>query len=344
MRPVCKECFSDKELSSYITSQNKLNNCSFCQNKNIATINIDELLDFFNELFGCFCVNDTHERSGSNSLITLLVGEWSFFSKRDSGSKILNYVIGKTGSIFQSADTKVYYSEDIIANVKYWDTLKDILKWQRRYFHDLNKLEELGWDGFFVGQSMINQTDVLYRARVHHEMKVGPYPTEEMFCPPKDKSSPGRANPIGIPYLYLSDSETTVLHEVRSLYRDEVTVGRFKLATAQQAPILIADFTETPSLYTEYSDKSISAKITSTLLKRIISEDLSEPLRRFNSELDYIPTQFICEYINIIGANGIKFRSSLHNEGNNYVIFDQSLMECIDTKKITVTQVSLHHI
>ncbi|WP_228402509.1 RES domain-containing protein [Chryseobacterium sp. RU33C] len=65
-------------------------------------------------------------------------------------------------------------------------------------------------------------------------------------------------------------------------------------------------------------------------------------MRRYDSELDYIPTQFICEFIKIFtGVQGIKFRSSVHITGNNLVIFNQELMECISVKKVKINQLNI---
>ena len=88
--------------------------------------------------------------------------------------------------------------------------------------------------------------------------------------------------------------------------------------------------------------KSIK-RIKSTLLKQLISKDLSKPMRRYDSELDYIPTQFICEFIRVfIDVDGIKFKSSLHKFGNNLVIFDQHIMGCTDVKRVQVSAVDIH--
>lgn len=338
---VCKNCFSDDELKGFILSQNRIGKCDFCQSDNIEIINIEELLDFFKELFGCFqVVSRTESKASSNSIYSLLVGEWSLLANNGSGKAILNRMISKTGSVLSSSETFVDYSDEINSNVEHWHILKNSLKCERRYIPDIDRLEELGWDGFFQSQSQIDTSSVFYRARVHEELMAIPIDKASMYCPPSNRASAGRANPIGIPYLYLSDNEVTVLHEVRALYHDEVTIGSFKLRS-EYSSILIADFTEPQSLYT---DKDVSKKIKSTLLKKIVSKDLSEPIRRFDSGLDYIPTQFICEYIKVITAvRGIKFRSSLHNSGMNFVIFDQNLMECTQTKKVTITQVEFKY-
>ena len=81
--------------------------------------------------------------------------------------------------------------------------------------------------------------------------------------------------------------------------------------------IIISDFTESETIF---HPSRVAERIKSTLLKQKISVDLSKPMRRYDSELDYIPTQFICEFIKIYtGVQGIKFRSSLHTLGNNIV-------------------------
>src|SRR5690606_2903130 len=116
-----------------------------------------------------------------------------------------------------SADEPVDFNADILDNVNHWDTLKHQLIWERRYLTDVNYLtEELGWDGFFSSQIPLTKDTKLYRARLHHKSNEPAYAVDKMFCPPKDDSTAGRANPSGIPYLYLSDNEETVLYEIRA--------------------------------------------------------------------------------------------------------------------------------
>src|SRR5690606_5970102 len=146
-------------------------------------------------------------------------------------------------------------------------------------------------------------------------------------------------NPSGIPYLYLSDNEETVLYEIRASYLDEISIGTFSLKDNLHQVVYISDFTETPTIF---HPSRVNERIKSTLLKQKISIDLSRPMRRYDSELDYIPTQFICEFIRVYtGVRGIKFRSSLHILGNNIVLFDQDLVECENVKKVKVKKVEI---
>ncbi len=239
-----------------------------------------------------------------------------------------------------NSDTPVDFNDEILENIHYWFKLKEQLKWDKRYFTNIEYLtEDLGWDGFFESKVLINKEDVFFRARLHHNPNETIYRHEEMYCPPKEISSAGRANPMGIPYLYLSDNEETILYEIRASYLDEVSVAEFIIKPDMDKDIIISDFTEIPTLY---HPNGVNKKIKSTLLKQLISVDLSKPMRRYDSELDYIPTQFICEFIKIFtNVQGIKFRSSLHNTGNNIVIFNQEMMKCKDIKKVQVSNVAI---
>lgn len=333
MQFICKNCFADKELVGFIVSQNKKGDCNCCSSNNIEVIAIEELMDFFKELFDNFQTKAT-----GKSLISLIQGNWSLFSNLDCGNKILNFSLDKVNSAITNSEELVDFNDDILENINHWFKLKEQLKWEKRYFTNINYLtDDLGWDSFFESKVVIKKDDLFFRARLHNNANKIAFTTEEMFCPPKEMSSAGRANPIGIPYLYLSDNDETILYEIRASYLDDVTVASFMIKPELENEVIISDFTENPTLY---HPNEVNKKIKSTLLKQLISRDLSKPMRRYDSELDYISTQFICEFIKIFtNVQGIKFRSSLHKVGNNLVVFNQNLMSCVYTKKVRVTNV-----
>lgn len=336
MNFVCSNCFTDTELIGFIQTRNQISDCDCCGAKNIAVLPFEELLDFFKELL------DNFQKSEIGSGITALIqSNWSFFKDLALGDKIINNALNQLNSVFSNSDELVNFSNEIIENVDYWQKLKEQLKWEKRYLTDINFLtDDLGWDGFFESKTVIEKKDILYRARLHSNADSEAFTEENMFCPPKHIAGGGRANPSGIPYLYLSDNEETILYEIRASYLDEITVASFGLADHIEENIVISDFTEVPSLYTS---NEINKRIKSTLLKKIISRDLSTPMRRYDSDLDYIPTQFICEFIKVFtNVQGIKFRSSLHNVGNNLVLFDQTQLKCLSVKKVKITKVQIN--
>lgn len=326
---VCYNCFADKELQAFIKASNNTGDCSVCDSKNIEILDIDELLDFFQELVDNFELEDS-----GTSIKNKIQGDWSFFSSHDIGSKILNQVLPRIKGNINSAQDEVVYSEEIIQNYKYWETLKNEIKEENRFLTNTQFLEEIGWDGYFNTQFQLKSDTTLFRARVHHESGMKAYEPNRMGCPPSKKASGGRANPLGIPFLYLSDNDKTVLYEVRASYLDELSIGEFTLKDGIDE-IKIVDFTEDTFLF---QPSQVNDTIKSRLLRNRISKDLSKPMRRYDTELEYIPTQFICEFIKVItGADGIRFTSSLHPEGKNIVVFEQELMEC---KKVTLMKIT----
>lgn len=327
---VCKNCFSDKELRAFIESTGESGNCDICKSEKVVVVNLLELLEFFQEFLENFRRN-----SNGIPLKSKIQESWSLFSTLNSASKILNFIITKTNTEIESATDLVDYKEEIIYNYKYWDVLKEELKWKRRFIPDIENIKDLGWDGFFNTQFELKSNHPLFRARVHHQSGQIAHDTKNMMCPKPEITKGGRANPSGIPFLYLSDNIDTVLYEVRASYLDELSIGEFRLKEKFKK-IKIVDFTEDTVLF---QPGQVSETIKSRLLRDRISRDLSKPMKRYDTEIEYIPTQFICEFIKIFtGASGIRFTSSLHPEGNNVVIFDQFKMECT---KVSLKKVSL---
>ncbi|MEM7486993.1 MAG: RES family NAD+ phosphorylase [Bacteroidota bacterium] len=330
---VCPNCFADSELKAFISSSTTKGNCPTCSSTATPILGLTELLDFFQELI------DNFESVGTGeSLKSKIQGNWSFFANHQVAEKILNHLLPRLKTAIGHANSSVDYIQEIRDNYGYWEILKDELKWSNRFLSNLDQLLELGWDGFFNTQYRLTPSTGLFRARVHHQSGNPALTNTDMFCPPPYMAKGGRANPSGIPYLYLCDNKETVLYEIRASYLDELSIGTFKLMGSQEE-VIIVDFTEDTPLF---QPESIRETIMAKLLRDKISQDLSKPMRRYDSEIEYIPTQFICEFIRTYtGASGIRFSSSLHPSGKNIVIFDQSLMECSNVELHQVTTVNL---
>jgi hypothetical protein len=340
---VCSNCFSDIEIQYYIKTSKLFGDCNICNSSNQALLPIEELLDFFQALINNYQITEKGE-----TLNAKIQSHWSLFSTHSNAQKILNIVLPKLQSSITSANSLVDYTDEINQNFGYWEILKDELKWKNRFVLNIDKMKELEWDTFFNTQFELKCNVLLYRARLHHQSGLTPKAAEisaedNMFCPPQKYVGAGRANPSGIPFLYLSDNADTTLYEVRASYLDELSIGEFSLNDSLES-IKIVDFSEDTSLFQEDLN-NISNTIKGKLLREKISIDLSKPMRRYDNEIEYIPTQFICEYIKVFtGAHGIKFSSSLHPLGNNFVIFNQSLMKCNQVKLVRVNSIELKSI
>lgn len=332
---VCPSCFNDIELKSYIGSSSvKSGDCPFCKSSSTPLIQIEELLDFFRELLDIFtpAVDGTEIRK-------VLQTDWDLFANEAIATDILTGLFGKIGHPIKDPTDFVSYIPEIAENISYWDKLKEDVKWQRRYLLDLKNIEDFGWDGFFNDTVTYNDSERFYRARIHYIEHETTFLVNQMGSPPKDKVGSGRANPQGIPYLYLSKSTKTTLFETRALFRDEISVGEFKVKDGGNVEIV--DFTERASAF--FGSSGNLAEYTRKIqLRRAISKDLSKPIRRYDSDIEYIPTQFICEYIRyVIGAEGILFNSSLDLDGKNIVLFSQDKLECINVKKYMISKLDI---
>jgi len=69
---------------------------------------------------------------------------------------------------------------------------------------------------------------------------------------------------------------------------------------------------------------------------RKIAYDISKPLRKHDSTLDYLPTQYISDYIKSEGFAGIEYKSTMCKKGVNFAVFDESLFECIGTESYDI--------
>ena len=333
---ICACCFNDVELKQFIISSAKEKaDCQYC-GSNSESIDISELLDFFFDFFSVFSKDDK-----GITLSELILQDWNLFSDDTNVQEILAE-ISQQLKIDLNVTDKVSYVQEITECIEYWETLKEDLKWNRRFLANADRLTELKWDTLFGIYSTIDSNNKFYRARIHFDGCKEPLGKDSLGCPPKDKSIAGRANPQGIPYLYLCNDINTTLYETRVSYLDIVSVGTFQLKEKEE--LKIVDFTQWQSPFNAFSDDSVNMIdfVKGKLLRQRISKDLSKPMRRFDSEMEYLPTQFICEFVRyIVGATGIQFNSSLHEDGINIVLFEPEKVQCIEEQLYQINEIKI---
>ena len=332
---VCIHCFSDLELRQFIVSNSvEKGKCDYCiDDVNSELLEIEELLDFFDEFIEIF-----KEDSYGMPLVELIQKDWNLFAEKPESHDVLSNILFTLHSSITNSQVTVGYNEEITECTSYWETLKESIKWKRRFLIAVDRLEELGWHRFLNQEVILPKSDSLYRARLHYKGDQEKFACKDMGYPDISKVGGGRANPPGIPYLYLSKSIETTLYEIRASFLDEVSVGTYKIKG--DAIIKLVDFTTLASAFRNIDQ--IMEYTKGMLLKKFISADLSKPMRRYDSELEYIPTQFICEFIRYItDVDGILFNSSLHTGGKNIVLFEQAKVECTSVAMHRVTNVEI---
>lgn len=179
----------------------------------------------------------------------------------------------------------------------------------------------------------------LYRGRLCGDDAL--YTIEDMGKPEVKFSSPGRANPLGIPYLYVSTEPKTVIDEVRATHYDMVTIGTFK--AKKQLRILNI---RAMDIY-EYDPFSFEDDLTETLQAMmylsVLKKELSKPMRRSDSELEYLLTQYICEFAKNLNFDGIQYASILNHDGTNLAIFNDEKLACTETNNYSVSKVDIEY-
>ncbi|MBR6135524.1 MAG: RES family NAD+ phosphorylase [Clostridia bacterium] len=162
----------------------------------------------------------------------------------------------------------------------------------------------------------------LYRARIVKDIdKIGlepcfyGYSRKNSLTPPREKAIAHRANYQCIPYLYCSSSVETAISEVRPNENDIVSVATI----IPTSTIDIIDFS---------CEKSESLKGTKKTLFKNLYDWFSKPASQEDNPIEYIPTQYITEYIRFnLNYGGIKYKSSLA-AGDNYVLFIDDTYYC----------------
>lgn len=146
------------------------------------------------------------------------------------------------------------------------------------------------------------------------------YDSEGSGIPPADKTSPGRINPEKISYLYLSEDPYTSAYEVRPIIGQHISVATFKTTE----DIIVYDLTNEVKSNDE-SGQNNDYSLLDEIQKRFSEPNSGNPLR-------YLPTQYLSEKIKGMGFDGLRFRSSLKNNGINVVLFNDSKCKAVFCK------------
>jgi RES domain-containing protein len=173
---------------------------------------------------------------------------------------------------------------------------------------------------------------VCYRARQCAD-KDG-LSVDKMGAPPSDKSIAGRINPEGISVLYLSSNAETALSEIRASTYDYVSVGTFKAKKAFKVVSLLELASVSPFIYGDLWRYAINHSCL-----RDLSDTVSKPMRRNDSPLDYLPTQFVAEFIKSERYDGVEYKSAMNPGGTNIAVFDERLFECVDVQTVEVSNI-----
>jgi hypothetical protein len=151
--------------------------------------------------------------------------------------------------------------------------------------------------------------------------------------PLKYEVSEGRANPQGIPYLYLATNEKTAMLEVRPWPGSAISLGYFKVLRDLTIVNCSDEFKDSKYYFNEPPPEE-----RERIVWGHISNAFSQPIEKSDKKADYIPTQVIAELIKMNHFDGILYRSSF-GTGLNIVLFDLDTVKMLGCRLMTPKKV-----
>ena len=331
----CAECFGDKGLKTQIIPErsSKEGDCSFCKTKKQLIVEPNELSEYFEVLIGIYRPDES-----GKSLIEWLKEDWLLFNHPKLDKDRANALLGE---ILDDGDIVrrkfVPSARDQCELVMTWKRLTTELMHSNRFFPDTEfeygRLEGL-FENLVFDQS--DHSSKWYWARIEKEDRC--YEPDEMGAPPKRTASHGRANPAGIPYLYLGSTAETAVAEVRPHPGEIVCVAEFQIESELQ----LVDLRNPRSLISPFllSDESVLAQLRSGDIKFLesLGQSLAVPIIPTAAAIDYTTSQYLCEFIKKCGYRGVVYNSSV-SKGMNLALFDPDKATVGETTEYEITEV-----
>lgn len=264
--------------------------------------------------------------------VDTLKREWHLFATSPNADHalLLDHILGNGfhSKVFQ-VDTPTGHLK-----VKEWEGFRAELKHKLRFLPDsgpnLDQLEEL-----LEHLEVELEPRPYFRARIQANV---PYNLTEMGLPPMDLCGNGRANPAGIPFLYIASDAATALAEVRPHPGDMVSVGKFILSKKKA----VVDLRDPRGCISPFGkDENVLRALRQDLVfLQKLSDDLAKPYQPRMAHLEYLPTQYLCEFIKKVGYSGVVYRSAV-GDGTNYVLYNEDDFVCDSVSSLSVTAVKV---
>jgi len=321
----CPNCFNDSFLQSEIEARSSLKGkCSFCSAGNVSLIEPIKLQDLFTPVLDIY-----EENENGRSLFKVIQEDWNIFSlPEETQRKLLDNI--------SQLDTSLNRSPSL--DKKKWDNFREELKHENRFFvKNAPSITLIEHFAGYLGKPVKKGSIYLYRAKIN----LGDNPKNhidiaKMGKPPLKKSTNGRANPIGISYLYLASSPETAISEIKGYKGEIVTVAKFKI----KADLMLADLRDPKTTITPFGleNQELEDIYTNLPLMEMLGQELTKPIIPREAHLEYLLSQYLSEMIKCINFHGIMYKGSVSN-GDNLVLFDDDKVEAIKTQLYQITDI-----
>lgn len=351
MTNICFSCIDDDYLEhncpNSITAK-----CDYCGTENIPCLtseSLSELLDpivsLYTDINEFMPMEEMKELAGNGNFIwDKIRQDWGLFSGLEYENlehlfrEMYDFNDEKKFPLDAFVDNeREYYgvnyevADDLLEE---WNTFCKEIIFTNRFFPKKTFNAEIFSEILSFLLIPIPRDTNFYRARIA-ESNEG-FAINEMGIPPADKAKSGRANPVGIPYFYLASTKRTAMAEVRPGVLDKVTICEFRSTDTLQ----VVDLGRTRSISPFKLGEGIQDYILYLKFIEILSSKLSRPIHPNKSELEYIPLQYLCEFIKNNGYEGVTYKSSV-GEGYNLAAFSDSKFRGISVDNYEISAINL---
>lgn len=329
----CQNCFNCEFVNTHITLKSvSIGDCEGCGSLNVSLIDSLELTDLFSPLFDLYKPSEL-----GLPLLDLVRGDWKLFDKVPDQRMVQIF----KGMIYGDKDVTLKYTPIIKDSELFnWELFKEELKHENRFFPvSFPEQQELSSLLSYLSMESEHEQQELYRARINKNISE-PYPIADMGSPPKELATSGRANPVGISYLYVASTIKTAISEVRPHKGDYLTIAKF----VGNRALKLVDLRDPRSsiLPFRYSESSLRNAYKGLSLLETLGDELTKPVSLHKAQLEYLSSQYLCEFIKSQGYEGVIYKSSL-GQGDNYAIFDEKYLRGTGTQLVEITAIDISH-
>ena len=344
MTYCCEKCFKDAHIIKTIRQNGTLGNCDFCSSKNIPVIDIsysNPVSDMMIKLVQAYSVS---EEENAKPIKEALRDDWDIFN---GGCEVILALVKSLCSKEISEKDDIFTKKVIISQMYdedfqhefgllrglSWGEFSEYIKYNNRFHNAYFNNEEFASVLTYLRKEY-NKNTVFYRARICS--KPDGYKISEMFAPPKGLRKPGRINPEEIVALYLSSNDETILYETRANVYDYITIGEF-IAKRDLKLVDLSGFSQISPF--AYEESFLERFAINRNVLHDISQEISKPVRRHDSPFEYLPTQYISEFIKSQGYDGVAYESTIKKGSYNFALFDESLVECTKVNTVEIQSI-----
>lgn len=289
--------------------------CSYCKTANVPLVEPIALRDLFEMLISIY-----EPDAAGQTLVEWLKADWDLFSHPAMdvahAKELLGEILDDGDIVRRTFLPSATFDSEALAR---WATLRDELMWKNRYFLDeeldTGRLAEL-----LTYLPADNMPVTWYRARILDS--DAPYPIDKMGTPPARLATHGRANPAGIPYLYLGSLPDTAAAEIRPHTGEVACVAEFTI-TAQLNAVDLRNPRGLVSPFLLEDPIAIGKMRADIAFLERLGDELTRPVLPRGAAIDYVPSQYLCEFIKKQNYDGVVYRSSV-SEGINLALFDSA--------------------